>query len=514
MMTMLASNHPIAISPLSIAIVEDDDGDFLAARRTLENNRHQSYNVTRANSFQAGVALLKDRQFDVALIDYRLGDASGVELMRAVGGRNSRTPLVLISGVGDRHVDLEAMEAGAMDYLEKSELSPDRLERTIRYVRHVNRTLVEFRNASQPASPPGPRLRLVRPADAEASLAPGRDFEHTLRLAAIALQQIAALRHPADPPSFDIWYTYASGRDPMLNQAINALQERKGTISVADIDHIYHQRLAGRETAKLEDVGAKIGEELNKVQDTIDAGITLTTRYERNLVDASGKFGLVQSTECLRKIIESLSAETRAIEIENHNIKDQLFAYRREIYELKQTIESMRTENLVDPLTSLGNRKQFDISLHSAMRECAQECSAMSLLLCDIDHFKQFNDTFGHLVGYHVLRLVGLTIKQSVRGKDVAIRYGGEEIAVILPRTPLHDARFVAEKIREAVTEKELVRRSTGQSMGRITISIGVAQLKSGDSADELVERVDRCLYAAKRNGRNRVVCENELAPD
>ena len=134
----------------------------------------------------------------------------------------------------------------------------------------------------------------------------------------------------------------------------------------------------------------------------------------------------------------------------------------------------------------------------------------MALLLTDIDHFKAFNDTFGHLTGDQVLRLVAIAVKQNVKGQDIAARYGGEEFAVILPATTLRSALTVADQLRRAVMTKELMKRSTGEHLGRVTVSIGVAVLRKGDTAQSLIERADNCLYAAKRCGRNRVMCETD----
>jgi diguanylate cyclase len=131
-------------------------------------------------------------------------------------------------------------------------------------------------------------------------------------------------------------------------------------------------------------------------------------------------------------------------------------------------------------------------------------------LMCDVDHFKKFNDTYGHLTGDQVLRLTALAVKQNVKGKDVAARYGGEEFVVALPNTPLQAAITVADHIRRAVMTKELVKRSTGEKLGRVTISIGAAALHPNDTAMTLIERADQCLYAAKRAGRNRVICETD----
>jgi diguanylate cyclase len=128
--------------------------------------------------------------------------------------------------------------------------------------------------------------------------------------------------------------------------------------------------------------------------------------------------------------------------------------------------------------------------------------------MIDIDHFKSFNDNYGHLTGDQVLRLVAMALKHSVKGQDITARYGGEEFAVILPNTALRQALTVADNVRRSVMSKQLKKKSTGEILGRVTISAGVSMLQPGDNAHALIDRADACLYAAKRNGRNRVICE------
>jgi diguanylate cyclase len=163
---------------------------------------------------------------------------------------------------------------------------------------------------------------------------------------------------------------------------------------------------------------------------------------------------------------------------------------------------------MTDPLTSLANRKYFDESVIKAVNEAKSRGEPVSLLMTDIDHFKKFNDSYGHLTGDQVLRVVAMSVKQNVKGQDIAARYGGEEFALVLPNTVLRSAITVADHIRRSVMTKELMKRSTGKHLGRITISIGVATLRPGDTVQSLIERADICLYAAKHHGRNRVISE------
>jgi diguanylate cyclase len=147
--------------------------------------------------------------------------------------------------------------------------------------------------------------------------------------------------------------------------------------------------------------------------------------------------------------------------------------------------------------------------MEKAIADALKSDEPLSLLMTDIDHFKKFNDTFGHLTGDQVLRLVAQAVKQNVKGQDVAARYGGEEFAVVLPRTGLAQAITVGDHIRRAVMGKELMKRSTGEHLGRITISVGVAMFRRDDT-ESLIGSADAGLYAAKRNGRNRVICETD----
>jgi diguanylate cyclase len=136
----------------------------------------------------------------------------------------------------------------------------------------------------------------------------------------------------------------------------------------------------------------------------------------------------------------------------------------------------------------------------------------LCLLLLDIDHFKKFNDSFGHHIGDQVLKLLASVLRESVKGQDTAVRYGGEEFAVVLPNTALEGAFTVAENIRRRIIGKELIDRKNGERLGRITISVGVGQFAPGEPLREFIERTDRALFAAKKGGRNRVVSEEELS--
>jgi diguanylate cyclase len=338
---------------------------------------------------------------------------------------------------------------------------------------------------------------------------PSDEHERTMAFAEIALGQIRALRQPASPRHFEIWYTYATGYNPSLNQMINETLARNGTLREQDVDHIYETYIsASRFTERIDRVGSQVMDEIEQVMAMIGAAAGTASNYSQNLANVSETLGVETDDSQVRSIVESLVTATKEMEQNNQALEARLSASKLEIDELQEHLDTVRTESLTDPLTTLANRKSFDDALLRVIGEARTRGEPLALLLTDVDHFKKFNDSFGHLTGDQVLRLVAMSVKQNVKGQDIAARYGGEEFAIVLPNTVLRAAITVGDHIRRAVMAKELMKRSTGEHLGRVTISVGIAVLRSDDTPQTLIERADTCLYAAKRSGRNRVISE------
>ena len=337
------------------------------------------------------------------------------------------------------------------------------------------------------------------------------EHERTLAFADIALSQIKALQQPASPRNYEVWYAYATGYNPSLNQTINETLTKNGTLTDADLEKVYAAYLSPtRLSDRIDNVNSRVMDEIEQVMAMVDVAVGSATSYTESLADASSRLGNAKDRDGIRAIVESLVQTASEMQQNNQSLEARLSASKLEINTLQENLEVVRTESLTDPLTGLSNRKYFDQSLANAIAESIERSESLSLVMTDIDHFKSFNDTWGHLTGDQVLRLVAMSVKQNVKGQDIAARYGGEEFAVILPNTVLRSALTVGDHIRRAVMSKELLKRSTGQNLGRVTISLGVAMLRNGDTAQSLIARADACLYAAKRNGRNRVICETD----
>ena len=339
--------------------------------------------------------------------------------------------------------------------------------------------------------------------------APFAEHERTLAFAELAMAQIRALRQPATPQNFELWYVYATGHNRSMNEAINEILGRNGTLSAAESHQIYQTHVStSRFTERTDQLGDRIMGEIEQIIATIGTAAGETSSYSSNLADFGQQLANSTDSSSICAIVEGLVHATKNMERSNTALEQRLSVSRDEITQLQGDLNTVRKQSLTDSLTALANRKYFDDALNKAMTTAADRRAPLSLLMIDIDHFKRFNDSYGHLTGDEVLRLVAGTIRQNVKGQDVPARYGGEEFAVVLPDTMLGSAIAVADNIRRAIMSKELVKRSSGQRLGRVTVSIGVATLQHFDNPQSLIERADNCMYVAKRSGRGCVRSE------
>ncbi len=180
-------------------------------------------------------------------------------------------------------------------------------------------------------------------------------------------------------------------------------------------------------------------------------------------------------------------------------------------------ISTLEAENITDPLMGIHNRRYLDRRLDEEVDRALRYGFPLSILLIDIDHFKQVNDRYGHQAGDEVLRTLGSLIAQSIRRSDVVARYGGEELLVIATHTNLTDSVGLAERLRKAVEELPMPLEGAGLGRQRVkvTVSIGVAGLRDQNGDREvLIQDADEALYQAKRGGRNRVEHRPHAADD
>lgn len=337
------------------------------------------------------------------------------------------------------------------------------------------------------------------------------DIAITTEWSTKALGLMARHGVPPLPQNYEIWFRYASGHNSELNEEIdNKLKEGKKIDDRISAD--LHQRFVSH--AALADVtieaGNKLNSEVDKILKLVEATAGDSSELGTSVRKASAELSHKSTPTDVRRVVEAIVTATRQMENRSQELERRLQETKGELNTLQTNLTKARNEARTDGLTGVANRKAFDETLAQEIARAATEHTPLCLVIGDIDHFKQFNDTWGHRTGDQVLRLVASCLKTGIGERDTVARYGGEEFAIILPGTTTGDAEKLANGVREAVQARELVKRSTGATLGRVTMSLGVATLRSGEGSATLIERADACLYAAKRGGRNRVVSETQ----
>jgi len=316
---------------------------------------------------------------------------------------------------------------------------------------------------------------------------------------------------PPLPQNYEIWFRYASGHSNELNEEIDSkLREGKKIDDQVSADlhqrYVSHTELADATI----DAGNKLNSEVDKILKLVEATAGDSSELGTSVRKASAELTHKSTPTDIRRVVEAIVSATRKMESRSQELEKRLQETKGELNTLQTNLTKARNEARTDGLTGVSNRKAFDEVLAQQISQATTERTPLCLVIGDIDHFKQFNDTWGHRTGDQVLRLVASCLKAGVKDGDTVARYGGEEFAIVLPGIATSDAEKLANAVREAVQARELVKRSTGETLGRVTMSLGVGTFRAGDSSATLIERADACLYAAKRGGRNRVVSETQ----
>jgi diguanylate cyclase len=340
-------------------------------------------------------------------------------------------------------------------------------------------------------------------------MGPTESIEQAADYAGSALKLMAQLAIPATPANFTVWYAYHSGSVPGLTQALEILVSNKMEFTVERNQEI-HDTYFGFDTegSEIRETSERLQSAVGEVLEYLGEAGRDQSAYGEKLEGFSGQLAEDSDTERVADLVRGILSETQEIVEKSQALENRLDQSSQHIDELHRHLEEVRREAMTDALTGIANRKYFDAALRASAMSALESGEDLCLLLMDIDHFKRFNDTYGHLIGDEVLKVVARMLKDGVKGRDTPARYGGEEFAVILPETSLKNAVTVAEQIRQDLASREMKNKKTGKSFGTVTLSIGTAKYRPGETREALVQRADEALYRAKAEGRNKVVCE------
>ncbi len=338
-------------------------------------------------------------------------------------------------------------------------------------------------------------------------------LEQSKDFARAAIRTMQQHQIAPNPVNYTIWYTYETGARPDLERTVDGIVEGGTDFSEEQCQELYRRFFSFEtENDEVNKTSERIQDAVSKVLEFFDAAQSDANDFGRTLEGVSEQISGSHSVDEIGDLVRSIVTETDQMVQRSQRLEAEIAQSSQQVNELREHLREVRQEAMTDPLTGIANRKCFDARLRAAASESDETGEPMCLLIADIDHFKAFNDTFGHPVGDKVLRTVARALRDGLKGRDTSARYGGEEFAIVLPQTALNNAATVADQIRGTLANHQIVNRESGEIFGTVTLSIGVARYRSGEPLSALIQRADAALYRAKANGRNRVEVEGEAS--
>ena len=315
-------------------------------------------------------------------------------------------------------------------------------------------------------------------------------------------EKLDSLLLRSTPQFYELWYRYFDGNPEIVRE----IDHHQGTLDEITCQKIYSRYLSGSaHDEAVHKTGDQIQHSIIELSGMLKSAISATSEYGGKMGGAAEKIQKAANFQDLTSIVADILEGTQKILEKNQTLEGQLTNSYSQVTELKQYLESATKEATTDGLTGVANRKAFDKLISDHVDEANTARTPLILMMLDIDHFKRFNDTYGHQTGDQVLRLVAHTLLGNVKGRDVAARYGGEEFAILLPGTGLKAGIQVAEILRRSIEVKEITDKANNVNLGSITMSIGIAKYHEAEPISAFIERADAALYKAKEGGRNRV---------
>jgi len=331
----------------------------------------------------------------------------------------------------------------------------------------------------------------------------------TANLLREAIPKMSQLNIPLTPENYHVWYEYTMGSSLELNKAIDKLLKDGSKFTNAVNQELYSTHIYQAPEESFQ-------KGIQKLVSTLFEKITGMTKKTKSFSSSLEKYNEVlkrdPDIDTIASLIINLIDDTDSVLQSNQSMESMLEAMNEEVVILRDSLQTLNKEAFTDKLTAIPNRRAFDKKIDRLIDHYHDEKQIFSLLLIDIDHFKQFNDTHGHAVGDRVLKYVASVMTGGIKGDDMLARYGGEEFVVLLPNTGYKDAVTVGNHIREKVSRNKLVDNNAQKKLlGYVTVSIGVVAVSADDNVDSIIERADKALYLAKNRGRDRVIGEHDL---
>lgn len=445
--------------PIRILLIDDDEDEYIIIEEMFYEISPKRFQLDWVATYNEGLESMISNQYDVYLLDYRLGRHNGLELLEQVKGR-CKKPIIMLTGLGSREVDIAAMKAGAMDYLEKGKIEPSLLERSIRYAIERHKLIDALRESEE-------RYRILfenSPISLwEEDFSRLKNYIENLRISGVR-----DFRRYFENNPEEVAKCISMIKVVNVNKATEELYEAESKNElVSNLDRILTE------------------ESYNTFEKEIISLIEGQTRFESETVHQTlkGKDKYV----FVRRTLVSGYEKTWS----------KIFASIVDITERKQAEKELAYMATHDTLTGLPNRVLLNDRFKLAIAHARRYNQKLGLMLLDLDNFKKINDTFGHHVGDEFLKAVAKRLKEILRKSDTIARIGGDEFILLLPEISGYEgAEKVAQRITDAFQEKFVF----DEYELNITASIGTAIYPdNGKELDTLMRNADMEMYRLKK---------------
>jgi len=338
-----------------------------------------------------------------------------------------------------------------------------------------------------------------------------KNHEEIKKISSKIYTQSEKLNFPLSKKCYLVWYEYYEGKNQNLTVAVDEMIQNNKPFTHEVILDLYRQYLDHDE----KEIMAQVQRETQRIiQDMLTEMLSVndaSNAYEKKLATYSKGLENTNDTNQMQNIIRSIVEDTKKVTESNQHLQKEFEKAKTQTETLSQELEKIEQVASTDALTGLSNRRIFDKEIQRLVDEYSSTKVPFSIIMLDVDHFKKFNDTYGHQIGDLVLKNVGAILKNGLKGRDIPTRYGGEEFVILLPETTLKNACIVSEHLRIRIAVRPLLDPNTNEEITKVTISSGVSEIRLDDNAETIVERADKALYLAKESGRNRTRSEEDL---
>ena len=320
---------------------------------------------------------------------------------------------------------------------------------------------------------------------------------------------LAKHRLAANPVAYTVCYEYFTRENQALRTEIDSILEQGKELTNQIIQSAFDTYIAGSGEVNLRYINDNVRRVISDLSKSTVSVDQEASQFSESLVQYVDRLAGNRDECSIEQVVKNLLADTLSMQNTTSKLQEQLDESQREIGLLRNQLDEIREEILTDALTGLTNRKGFKQKIDLATSESGMSAQSYCVLMIDIDHFKTINDSYGHLVGDKVIQFVAATMQKQVKGKDTVGRFGGDEFVILLLDTDLPGALSVAGSIRSIIEKTRIKRMDTGEPIGQVTVSIGIAKYLKGESVSELLDRADSALYQSKTKGRNRVTVDD-----